>query len=76
MQVEEVALKGNTIIFGDPSKPGMYVVRARLTANQTARPLRATKRTATRFIAIGAWYKGAMAPTSPISRGSTTRYSP
>lgn len=38
MQVEEVALKGNTIIFGDPSKPGMYVVRARLAANQTARP--------------------------------------
>jgi hypothetical protein len=38
MQVEEVALKGNTNVFGDPSKPGMYVVRVRLSANQTARP--------------------------------------
>jgi hypothetical protein len=38
MQVEEVALKGNTNVFGDPSKPGMYVYRMRLNANQTARP--------------------------------------
>jgi len=38
MQAEEIALKGDTIIFGDPSKAGPYVLRRRLTANQTARP--------------------------------------
>src|SRR5262245_32146351 len=38
MQVEEVALKGDTNVFGDPSKPGPYTLRKRMTANQTARP--------------------------------------
>jgi hypothetical protein len=38
MQVEEVALKGDTPVFGDASKPGTYFLRKRLTANQTTRP--------------------------------------
>jgi hypothetical protein len=38
MQAEEVALKGDTNVFGDPSKPGTYVLRRSLTASQTARP--------------------------------------
>jgi hypothetical protein len=38
MQAEEVAIKGDTVIFGDPSKMGPYVLRRKLTANQTARP--------------------------------------
>lgn len=38
MQVEEVALKGDTPVFGDVSKPGTYVLRKRMAANQTARP--------------------------------------
>ncbi len=38
MQVEEVALKGTTTIFGDPAKMGPYIVRSQLAAKQTARP--------------------------------------
>jgi quercetin dioxygenase-like cupin family protein len=38
MQAEDVTLKGVTPVFGDPSKAGAYIIRARLTANQTARP--------------------------------------
>jgi len=38
MQAEEVALKGDTNVFGDPSKPGTYVLRRNLTGSQTARP--------------------------------------
>ena len=38
LQVEEVALKGDTAVFGDASKPGTYVLRKKLTANQTTRP--------------------------------------
>ncbi len=38
MQVEEVALKGDTVVFGDASKPGTYILRKKLTANQTTRP--------------------------------------
>jgi len=38
MQAEEVALKGDTIVFGDPSKIGPYVLRSKLNANQTIRP--------------------------------------
>ena len=38
LQIEEVALKGDTAVFGDASKPGMYVLRKKMAANQTARP--------------------------------------
>ena len=38
MQVEEVALKGTTTVFGDPSKPGAYILRMKLAPNQFARP--------------------------------------
>jgi hypothetical protein len=38
MQVEEASLKGDTNVFGDPSKPGTYVLRRKLNANQTVRP--------------------------------------
>src|SRR3954464_5427309 len=38
MQVEEVAVKGDTAVFGDASKAGMYVMRKKMAANQTARP--------------------------------------
>jgi hypothetical protein len=38
MQVEEVALKGTTPVFGDPAKAGPYILRTRLAANQAARP--------------------------------------
>lgn len=38
MQVEEVGLKGNTLVYGDPAKMGPYIMRMRLAANQTARP--------------------------------------
>ena len=38
MQVEEVALKGTTTVFGDPSKAGAYILRMKLAPNQMARP--------------------------------------
>ena len=38
MQAEEVALKGTTPVFSDPSKAGPYILRMRLAANQAARP--------------------------------------
>ena len=38
LQFEQVALTGNTLIFGDPSKPGMYVLRGQLASNATTRP--------------------------------------
>lgn len=38
MQAEEVALKGATPVFGDPSKAGSYILRMKLAPNQTGRP--------------------------------------
>jgi quercetin dioxygenase-like cupin family protein len=38
MQIEEVALKGITNVFGDPSKAGPYIIRMKLAANQMGRP--------------------------------------
>ena len=38
LQVEQVALAEATNIFGDPSKPGTYVVRSRLAPNTKTRP--------------------------------------
>ena len=38
MQAEEVALKGDTVVFGDPLKIGPYMLRSKLNANQTIRP--------------------------------------
>jgi quercetin dioxygenase-like cupin family protein len=38
MQADEVMLKDVTPIFGDPSKPGAYIIRTRLAAKQAARP--------------------------------------
>ena len=38
MQVEQVVLTGTTNIFGDPSKPGLYVVRSLLLPNTKVRP--------------------------------------
>jgi len=38
MQIEEVALSGTTTIFGDPSKPGLYIVRSHLATNARTRP--------------------------------------
>jgi hypothetical protein len=38
MQIEEVAVKGDTLVFGDVSRPGMYVLRKTMAANQIARP--------------------------------------
>jgi quercetin dioxygenase-like cupin family protein len=38
MQVEEVAQTGDTTVFGDASKPGTFVVRKKIAANQTVRP--------------------------------------
>jgi quercetin dioxygenase-like cupin family protein len=38
MQAEEMSPKGDTNVFGDPSKPGPYIVRRKLAANQTVRP--------------------------------------
>ena len=37
MQAEEVALKGDTVVFGDPLKIGPYVLRSKLNANQKNR---------------------------------------
>ena len=38
MQIEQVPLAGNTTIFGDPSKPGPYILRTQLAPNATTRP--------------------------------------
>jgi quercetin dioxygenase-like cupin family protein len=38
MQIEEVALKGTTNVFGDPSNAGAYIIRMKLAANQMGRP--------------------------------------
>jgi len=38
MQIEQVALDGTTTIFGDPAKPGLYVLRSQLTPNTKVRP--------------------------------------
>src|SRR5687767_11292984 len=38
MQVEQVPLNGDAAIFGDPTKPGLYVLRARLAPNHMTRP--------------------------------------
>jgi len=38
MQAEEIALRGDLPIFGDVSKPGTYILRRELAANQTVRP--------------------------------------
>jgi hypothetical protein len=38
MQAEEVAQTGDTTVFGGATKPGIYVVRKRIAANQTVRP--------------------------------------
>jgi hypothetical protein len=38
MQVDEVSMKGDTLVYGDPAKPGVYVMRRQIAANQTTRP--------------------------------------
>ena len=38
LQADDMAPKGDTPVFGDVSKPGMYVLRKRMAANQIARP--------------------------------------
>jgi len=38
MQIEQVALTGTTNVFGDPTKPGTYIVRSKLAPNQKIRP--------------------------------------
>ena len=38
LQVEDMPSTNEVVIFGDLSKPGMYVVRKRIAANQTVRP--------------------------------------
>ena len=38
MQEDQVALSGTTNVFGDPSKPGTYVVRMQIAPNTKARP--------------------------------------
>jgi hypothetical protein len=38
LQADDMAAKGDTPVFGDVSKPGMYVLRKRMAANQIARP--------------------------------------
>jgi hypothetical protein len=38
LQVEEMAATGDITIFGDAAKPGMYLLRKRIAANQTVRP--------------------------------------
>jgi len=38
MQIDEVSMKGDTLVYGDPTKPGVYVMRRQIAANQTTRP--------------------------------------
>jgi len=38
MQTEQIAPGGATSIFGDPGKPGLYIVRSQLTPNARTRP--------------------------------------
>jgi quercetin dioxygenase-like cupin family protein len=38
MQVEQVPATGDAAIFGDPTKPGLYVLRAKLAPNYMTRP--------------------------------------
>jgi hypothetical protein len=38
MQIEQVALTGTTTIFGDPAKPGFYILRSHLAPTARTRP--------------------------------------
>ena len=38
VQPDEIALKRDALIYGDPAQPGTYLLRRRLAANQTVRP--------------------------------------
>src|SRR5262245_10677275 len=38
MQAEQVALTGTTVVYGDPGKPGPYILRVQLPPNSRTRP--------------------------------------
>src|SRR5205085_6488831 len=38
VQADDIVLKTQAPLFGDPSKPGAYIIRMRLTPNQMTRP--------------------------------------
>jgi hypothetical protein len=38
LQVDEFPLNGTATVFGDPSKPGAYILRTKMAANQFTRP--------------------------------------